>query len=128
MLHQFFGGVRPVEHKDLTEHKAAAPLAEAPAQVVIPMSMHVGEPCSPVVAAGDTVKVGQLIGEPAGLGAPIHASVSGRVAAVEPRPYGGGGTMLSVVIDNDFQDTPSPRNANPISPPTTGLCWSGGRR
>ncbi len=108
MLHQFFGGVRPVEHKDLTEHKAAAPLAEAPAQVVIPMSMHVGEPCSPVVAAGDTVKVGQLIGEPAGLGAPIHASVSGRVAAVEPRPYGGGGTVLSVVIDNDFQDTPSP--------------------
>lgn len=97
-----------MEHKDLTEHKAAAPLAEAPAQVVIPMSMHVGEPCSPVVAAGDTVKVGQLIGEPAGLGAPIHASVSGRVAAVEPRPYGGGGTVLSVVIDNDFQDTPSP--------------------
>ena len=55
MLHQFFGGVHPAEHKDLTEHKAAAPLAEAPAQVVIPMSMHVGEPCSPVVAAGDTV-------------------------------------------------------------------------
>lgn len=108
MLHQFFGGVRPVEHKDLTEHKAAAPLVEAPAQVVIPMSMHVGDPCTPVVAEGETVKVGQLIGEPTGLGAPIHASVSGKVAAVEPRSYGGGGMMLSVVIDNDFQDTPCP--------------------
>lgn len=108
MLHQFFGGVRPVEHKDLTELRPAVPLAQAPAQVVIPMSMHAGAPCTPVVAEGDPVKVGQLIGEPNGLGAPIHASVSGRVAAVEPRPYGGGGTMLSVVIDNDFQDTPCP--------------------
>ncbi len=108
MLYQFFGGVHPAEHKDLTEHKATAPLAEAPAQVVIPMSMHIGAPCKPVVAVGDEVKVGQLIGETAGLGAPIHASVSGKVIAVEPRPYGGGGTMMSVVIENDFQDTPDP--------------------
>ena len=108
MLHQFFGGVHPAEHKDLTEHKATAPLAEAPAQVVIPMAMHVGAPCKPVVAAGDEVKVGTLIGETAGLGAPIHASVSGKVVAVEPRPYGGGGMMMSVVIENDFQDTPDP--------------------
>ena len=108
MLHQFFGGVHPAEHKELTEHKVTMPLAEAPAQVVIPMSMHVGAPCKPVVAKGDEVKVGQLIGETTGLGAPIHASVSGTVKAVEPRPYGGGGMMMSVVIDNDFQDTPDP--------------------
>jgi len=108
MLHQFFGGVHPAEHKDLTEHKATIPLAEAPAQVVIPMAMHVGAPCKPVVAVGDEVKVGTLIGETAGLGAPIHASVSGKVVAVEPRPYGGGGVMMSVVIDNDFKDTPDP--------------------
>lgn len=120
MLRPFFGGVHPAEHKDLTEHKAAEPLAQAPGQVVIPMLMHTGAPCAPVVAVGDTVKVGQLIGEPSGLGAAIHASVSGKVAAVEPRPYGGGGRMLSVVIDNDFQDTPCPdrkgrRNAAGLS-------------
>jgi len=108
MLHQFFGGVHPAEHKDLTEHKATAPLAQAPEQVIIPMAMHVGAPCKPVVAKGDEVKVGTLIGVTTGLGAPIHASVSGKVAAVEPRPYGGGGMMMSVVIDNDFQDTPDP--------------------
>ncbi len=108
MLHQFFGGVHPAEHKDLTEHKATAPMAEAPAQVVIPMTMHVGAPCKPVVAVGDEVKVGTLIGETTGLGAPIHASVSGKVVAVEPRPYGGGGMMMSVVIENDLQDTPDP--------------------
>ena len=100
MLHQFFVVFHPAEHKDLSEHKATTPLAEQPARVVIPMAMHVGAPCKPVVAAGDTVKVGQLIGETTGLGAPIHASVSGTVAAVEPRPYGGGGMMMSVVIES----------------------------
>ncbi len=108
MQRPFFGGVHPAEHKDLTEHKAAEPLSKAPGQVVIPMAMHVGAPCVPTVAPGDQVTVGQLIGEPKGLGAAIHASVSGKVAAVEERPYGGGGRMLSVVIDNDFQDTPCP--------------------
>ena len=49
--------------------------------------------------------MGQKIGEIAGLGAPIHASVSGTVTAVEPRPYTGGSKVMSVVIDNDFQDT-----------------------
>lgn len=104
MSNKFFGGVHPAEHKDLTEHKATVPLAEAPAQVVIPMVMHVGAPCKPVVAVGDQVKVGQLIGETTGLGAPIHASVSGTVKAVEPRLCGYGNVM-SVVIDNDFKDT-----------------------
>ena len=116
MLHQFFGGVHPAEHKDLTEHKATTPLAEAPAQVIIPMAMHVGAPCKPVVAVGDEVKVGQLIGETTGLGAPIHASVSGKVIAVEPRPYGGGGMMMSVVIENDFQNT--------LDPSSTGTTWT----
>ena len=107
MKYQFFGGVHPAEHKDLTEHKATVSLPKAPDQVVIPMSMHVGAPCKPVVAVGDQVKVGQLIGETAGLGAPIHASVSGKVTAVEPR-LSGGGQVMCVVIENDFQNTPDP--------------------
>lgn len=107
MNNKFFGGVHPAEHKDLTERKAAIPLAEAPAQVVIPMSMHVGAPCKPVVAVGDQVKVGQVIGETTGLGAPIHASVSGTVSAVEVRPTAMSSCM-SVVIDNDFKDTLDP--------------------
>jgi len=106
MSHKFYGGVHPAEHKEATERKAVIPLEEAPAQVVIPMSMHVGAPCKPIVAAGEEVTVGQKIGEIAGLGAPIHASVSGKVVAVEPRPHPGGGMMMSVVIENDFKDTP----------------------
>lgn len=108
MLHRFFGGVHPIEHKDLTEQKAAVPLPEAPAQVVIPLSMNGEGPCKPLVEEGEQVKVGQLIARSQGAGAPIHASVSGKVSAVEERSYGGGGRLLSVVIDNDFQDTLCP--------------------
>ena len=105
MKQSFYGGVHPNDRKELARHKEVAPLSAAPKQVVIAMAMHVGAPCKPIVAVGDQVKVGQKIGEIAGLGAPIHASVSGVVKAVEPRPYVGGGKVMSVVIENDFQDT-----------------------
>lgn len=108
MKHKIYGGVHPAEHKAATEHKPIAPLANAPAQVIIPMNMHIGAPCKPVVAKGDQVAIGQLIGETAGLGSPIHASVSGKVLAVEPRPTATGFPVMSVVIENDFQNTLSP--------------------
>ena len=91
--------------KAATNEKAIEKLAP-PAEVVIPMSMHIGAPCKPIVAPGDHVTIGQRIGEPGGfVSAPIHASVSGTVKAVEPRPFSMGGKMMSVVIENDFQDT-----------------------
>lgn len=105
MKQSFYGGVHPNDRKGATREKAVAPLSAPPQQVVIAMSMHVGAPCKPIVAKGDQVTVGQKIGEIAGLGAPIHASVSGTVVAVEPRPHPGGGKVMSVVIENDFQDT-----------------------
>ncbi|NCE65966.1 electron transport complex subunit RsxC [Pseudoflavonifractor sp. 524-17] len=101
----FYGGVHPKEHKELTCAKAVESLRKAPAQVTLSMSMHVGAPCAPVVQVGDQVTVGQKIAAPTGLGAPIHASVSGKVVAIEPRPSCGGGKMMAVVIENDFQDT-----------------------
>ena len=115
MAHAFFGGVHPNDMKAATNEKAIEQLA-APAQVVIPMSMHFGAPCTPLVAAGDYVKVGQKIGEFKGLGAPIHASVSGTVKAVEPRPYSMGGKMMSVVIDNDFRNELSEEVKAPADP------------
>ena len=105
MKQTFYGGVHPNDRKGATRDQAVKPLSAPPKQVVIAMSMHVGAPCKPIVAKGDQVTVGQKIGEIAGLGAPIHASVSGTVTAVEPRPYTGGSKVMSVVIDNDFQDT-----------------------
>lgn len=108
MAHRFFGGIHPHAHKEATEHVPITPLALPVPLVTLPMSQHVGAPCKPVVAVGDQVAVGQVVGEPAGLGAPIHASVSGKVVAVEPRPHTNGGRVLSVVIENDGLNTPAP--------------------
>ena len=115
MAQAFFGGVHPNDMKAATNEKAIEQL-QAPAQVVIPMSMHFGAPCTPTVSKGDYVKLGQKIGEFKGLGAPIHASVSGTVAAVEPRPYSMGGKVMSVVIDNDFKDALSEEVHAPADP------------
>ena len=116
MAQAFFGGVHPNDMKAATNEKAIEKLA-APAEVVIPMSMHIGAPCKPIVAVGDKVKIGQRIGEPGGfVSAPIHASISGTVKAVEPRPFSMGGKMMSVVIENDFQDEVS-EEVKPVADP-----------
>ena len=116
MAQAFFGGVHPNDMKAATNEKAIEQLA-APAEVVIPMSMHIGAPCKPIVAVGDKVKIGQRIGEPGGfVSAPIHASISGTVKAVEPRPFNMGGKMMSVVIENDFQNEVS-EEVKPVADP-----------
>ena len=69
---------------DLTRFDAEAPYI-GPVEtdtVRIPLKMHVGAPCVPVVVEGETVSRGQRIAEPNGLGAVIHASIAGRVARV----------------------------------------------
>jgi len=106
MKHNFFGGVHPRDKKSLSRDVAIAPLSEPPVQVIIPMAMHVGEPCTPLVSPGDTVCVGQKIGSTEHLGVSVHASVSGTVTAVELRPHPDGEPVVSVVIGNDFLDTP----------------------
>ncbi|MBO5407978.1 MAG: electron transport complex subunit RsxC [Clostridia bacterium] len=105
MIRTFKGGFHPEEHKHLTESKAIVSLAP-PKEVVIPMSQHIGAPCKPLVGVGDIVTMGQKIGEPTGfVSVPVHASVSGKVIAVENRPHTGLGTCMAVVIENDFCDT-----------------------
>lgn len=116
MLHRLYGIVHPHDRKGTTNRKSTTVLTHAPEYVVLPMTMHVGNPCTPIVSIGDYVLMGQKIAEPIGLGAPIHASVSGTVVAVEPRPHPNGLHVMSVVIKNDFQDSPAPpleRKANP---------------
>ena len=102
----FYGGVHPEENKEYTEHMALRKFPE-PDTVIIPLSMHIGAPANPVVKAGDTVKVGQLIGEQAGfISAPVHSSVSGTVVAVEPHTHPNKGPgVMSVVIKNDGRNT-----------------------
>ncbi len=105
MFESFFGDLHPHHFKEATSGKASCRL-EAPPFVVIPMSLHLGEPCAPIVAVGDYVKMGQKIGDSkAAISAPVHASVSGKVIAVEPRLHPNGTKVMSVVIENDGLDT-----------------------
>ena len=106
MSYKFFGGVHVHHGEDPSVNRPSQRLA-APPQVVIPMSLHIGKPCTPCVAVGDQVKLGQLIGEASGpVCAPIHSSVSGTVVAIEPRLTSMGAMTQSVIIDNDGLDTP----------------------
>ena len=108
MAQAFFGGIHPNDHKAATNKKPIEALPP-PARVVIPMSLHIGAPCTPCVAVGDEVTVGQKVGDaPAFVSAPVHASVSGKVVAVEKRIHFSGVPVMSVVIENDFNDTPCP--------------------
>ena len=101
-LDGYYGGVHPSERKELSEELPLVRFPE-PDTVVIPLSMHSGAPANPTVQAGDTVKVGQKIGEAAAfISGNVHSSVSGTVLAVEPRLHPTrGGEVLSVVIRND---------------------------
>ena len=104
-LDGYYGGVHPSERKELSEHLPLVRFPE-PDIVVIPLSMHTGAPATPIVNAGDSVKIGQKIGESAGfISGNVHSSVSGTVLAVEPRLHPTrGGEVLSVVIKNDRKD------------------------
>lgn len=102
-----------VPHLKHTTHEQPIRMP-VPAKVRIPMAMHIGAPCKPVVNKGDEVKVGQLIGEPAGfVGAPIHSSVSGTVTGIENVQLFNG-SFPAVVIETDGQQTPW----EGITPPT----------
>ena len=104
MTHTFKRGVHPNYMK---APEIPSSVVAPPPQAIIPMAQHIGAPDKPLVAVGDYVKMGQKIGEnPAPVSAPVHASVSGKVVAVEPRPHPLGDMIMSVVIENDYQDTP----------------------
>ncbi len=105
MKHLFFGGIHPKYNKEMST-KNEHLLTVTPKQVVIPMLQHIGAPCTPLVQAGDHVLRGQKIGDGEGLCVPVHASVSGTVVAVEPRPHTNGRMVTAVVIENDCKDTP----------------------
>ena len=107
MAFSFFGGVHPEENKYLTCDKPIQVFPE-PDMLVVPMSQHIGAPCKPLVKKGDAVLVGQKIGDNTGLCVPVHSPVSGTVKAVEMRAHTSGTTMLSVVVENDHQQTLSP--------------------
>ena len=105
-LWHFHGGVHLPDEKALSngEPVANAPL---PVELILPLQQHIGAPARACVAVGERVRKGQVIAEPQGyVSAPVHASSSGVVSAIEPRPvpHPSGLRSPCIVIDTDGKD------------------------
>ena len=99
------GGVKAPHFKNTA--RCAPQTMPAPPEIKLPMSMHSGTPANPVVAAGDYVKVGQVIGEPAGfVSSPVHASVSGTVKSIDYIDSITGEKAVTITIASDGNQTP----------------------
>ena len=104
--YDFPGGVHPAEHKTVSNRTPIAP-GPKPAQLVLPLNMHLGAPARPIVAVGDRVLKGQMLAEPAGtVSAALHAPTSGTVVALGPRPiqHPSGMDALCIVLEPDGED------------------------
>lgn len=92
------GGVHPNDNKIAAE--SAIEDFKIPSVAYISMSQHLGAPAVPIVAVGDSVKVGQLIANPNGfISAPVHSSVSGIVKSIEQIKDLAGNPCNAVVIE-----------------------------
>lgn len=97
----FLGGIHPYDGKDLSKDKPIRDIFPGN-ELVYPLSQHIGAPAKEIVAKGDRVLVGQKIAESGGfVSAPIYATVSGTVKAVEPRRVVTGDMIMSIVVEND---------------------------
>lgn len=100
-LMTFWGGIHPPQNKGLTvsgKVENYLPVGE----LVFPMAQNIGAPNKPVVAKGDSVLVGQKLGNNDGfVSAPVLSSVSGTVKDVTERLTSSGTTELCVVVEND---------------------------
>ncbi len=97
----FTGGIHPYDGKELSKDKPIKAILPK-GELVYPMSQHIGAPAVPIVAKGDRVLTGQKIAEAGGfVSAPIYATVSGTVKAIEPRRIVTGDVVTSIVLEND---------------------------
>jgi len=96
-----FKGGAAVPHRKNTAQMETKKM-NVPEKVIIPMIQHIGAPCVPLVKKGDTVKVGQVIGNSEKyVSAPVHSSVSGTVTNIAPVLFPGGFQVTSVEIKTD---------------------------
>jgi electron transport complex protein RnfC len=80
------GGIHPDPRKYLTSWRVIEALP-TPAEVRLPLLQHIGAAAEPLVKKGDRVRRGQKIAEAVDSGAPIHATISGRVKPIEKHPH-----------------------------------------
>ena len=101
----FSGGIHPDDGKRFSKDREVEPVIPH-GEMVYPLSQHIGAPAKPIVKKGDAVLKGQMIAEAGGfVSAPVHASVSGTVKAIEQRFNPTGTKTDCIVIENDGKYT-----------------------
>jgi len=96
--------VKLAENKHYSQNKAIEKLP-LPSKVYLPLIQHLGKICNPEVKVGDTVRLGQRIATiQANLYAPIHASISGVVVAIQDWPHPVLGRAKAIVLEGNGQD------------------------
>lgn len=97
----FKGGIHPDDGKRFSKDEPIRSLLPK-GELVYPLSQHIGAPANPLVKKGDPVLKGQKIAEAGGfVSAPVYASVSGTVKAIEQRFNPAGTKTECIVIEND---------------------------
>ncbi len=112
----FKRGVHPPDGKALSADRPIELIQPKENQeLFFPMSQHIGAPCSPIVAVGDSVKVGQRIAESSAfVSSPIFSSISGTVTAIRPVLTPGGAMVNAIVIQNDGKMELDPSIGKPL--------------
>lgn len=105
-LWRFHGGLKLPGHKSISMTQPIA-AATIPETLILPLQQHIGAAAVPVVKVGERVLKNQVIARAEGfVSAPVHASSSGVVTAIEARPVPHPSGMLStcIVIQTDGKD------------------------
>ncbi len=86
-----------------------------PSKIVLSMGQHIGAPATPVVAKGDQVYVGTVVGKAAGfVSMDIHSGVSGTVESITTITAPNGAPQTAVVIIPDGKQTVDPAIKPPV--------------
>ena len=100
------GGIHPSDKKAYSNNIAVQE-APVPENFIVPLSQHLGAPAEAVVAVGDTVGYGDLLGKAAGfISANVHSPCAGEVKEFTEVFLPHGGKSKAVVIASDGSAPP----------------------
>ncbi|HCJ94181.1 MAG TPA: electron transport complex subunit RsxC [Sphaerochaeta sp.] len=98
------GGVHPDDKKVLSNGMAIERLP-VPAELIVPLSQHLGAPATPLKQKGDTVVAGEKIGQASSfISADIHSPVNGAIADIKKV------TLANSVVTEAFVIVPDAEN------------------
>ena len=94
------GGAHVPHYKNTAESETV--VMDPPEKILLAMSQHIGAPCMPTVKVGDTVEVGQIVGDRGeAVSGPVHSGVAGKVTGMPTLMLPGGRTTQALEITSD---------------------------